>query len=220
MYHFSSFQLIDLRRELSLTEFPHVCAAFGHDPWTLRFYMTVSPQHPGVTGCAWSHKIIRPTHEVAVSSGLKVKIQVEIKDIIGYINNFPPKKRVKSMSCFQILTWYFWLDWNLCSKTNVSRGIWHFKFWWHLPTEGLELSEVSWQCKQMVKTSNGRISQRNRTHLRNLKRLCKIWIWFNIGLFGLVCANNWITDVCVSWCLWDYQPPRFISSQNLSKSTL
>lgn len=119
MYHFSSFQLIDLRRELSLTEFPHVCAAFGHDPWTLRFYMTVSPQHPGVTGCAWSHKIIRPTHEVAVSSGLKVKIQVEIKDIIGYkYKQFPPKKKVKSMSCFQILTWYCWLDSNLCSKNQ------------------------------------------------------------------------------------------------------
>ena len=62
--------------------------------------MTVSPQHPGVTGCAWSHKIIRPTHEVAVSSGLKVKIQVEIKDIIGY-KQFPPAKKVESMSCFQ-----------------------------------------------------------------------------------------------------------------------
>lgn len=220
-----SFQLIstnvyilDFKKGIQSHWVSHVCAAFGHDPWTLRFYMTVSPQHPGVTGCAWSHKIIRPTHEVAVSSGLKVKIQVEIKDIIGYKQL--PKKKVKSMSWFQILTWYFWLDSNLCSKTNVSTGLWHFKFWWHLPTEGLELSEVSWQCKQMVKTSNGRISQRNRTHLRNLKRLCMIWIWFNIGLFGLVCANNWITNVCVSWCLWDYQPPRFISSQNLSKSTL
>ena len=126
MYHFSSFQLIDLRRELSLTEFPHVCAAFGHDPWTLRFYMTVSPQHPGVTGCAWSHKIIRPTHEVAVSSGLKVKIQVEIKDIIGY-KQFPPQKKSKACHVFNshliLLTWLESVQQNQRFKRTLALQI-------------------------------------------------------------------------------------------------
>ena len=74
-----SFQLISIN-VFGLHWVSDVCAAFGHDPCTLRFYMTVSPQHPGVTGCAWSHQIIRPTLEVAVSIGLKVKIQVEIKE--------------------------------------------------------------------------------------------------------------------------------------------
>lgn len=128
-----SFQLIstnvyilDFKKGIQSHWVSHVCAAFGHDPWTLRFYMTVSPQHPGVTGCAWSHKIIRPTHEVAVSSGLKVKIQVEINDIIGY-KQLPKKKSQKhvmfSNSHLILLTWLESVQQNQRFKRTLALQI-------------------------------------------------------------------------------------------------